>query len=379
MSGSGENTGRAGDPARPLRSWTGKVWASLITAIVVSLTAFAVWRALGSTASAPPRHQPSGPPAEGAPSARPLVRERRPSAAPRPLPSDTARAPRKPAIDEAKAWVEVLGCWDENACPSGTVCWLGDDGKLGCFESNCRSAADREHRCPDGQACRAVSKLEGIYRCMAGGSIPLGGSCLDPSLATPARSCEAGLLCVNMLCRQPCGPGTRACPSGDVCVQQTVRDWACLPGCSSDADCGENTCVRPNGVDRGSCVKVTAGTCRPDRLDSCPSGEICDYSIIDGRMLTGVCRRSCSANSCPAGSICWAGFDAPAGVSSESLGVCLQACSAQQRECPADHVCMALDVAGASWGCRRAAHDARPAVDIAGAQGSFADSVASPR
>jgi len=189
----------------------------------------------------------------------------------------------------------------------------------------------------------------------------------------------AGLSCVNTVCRQACDPAaSSACGAGEVCVQQTVRDWACMPGCSSDAECGSLACVRKSGAARGTCVAAPEGTCRPDRPDSCPAGQSCDYSIIDGRMLTGTCRPTCSANRCPAGSTCWVGFNSlPSG--GESGGVCLTSCSEQRRECPPDHVCMALDERATTWGCRRVSHDARPAVDISAARGSFADSVATPR
>lgn len=380
MTGSREKSGRAGEPARPVRSPATAALSLIFVLGICSLGVVGVRRWLGHSAAPPPSPRenatenelPSRPPA--------ALKTNRPQAAAPPLatPSASPRPAPAASVDAQQAWIDVLGCWDRNACPSGTVCWMGDDGHLGCFESNCSSVEDREKRCGPGQACRAVSKLAEVYRCVAAGRVGLGGSCLDPMLAPPARSCMAGLNCVNTVCRQPCDPAkTSACAAGEVCVRQTIRDSVCMPGCASDAECGALACVRKPGAARGTCVAAPAGTCRPDRPDSCPSGEACDYSIIDGRMLTGTCRPTCSANQCPAGATCWAGADSlPAGANS---GVCLQSCSQNSPTCPPDHVCMALDERAVTWGCRRVAHDARPAVDITAARGSFADSVATPR
>ena len=286
-----------------------------------------------------------------------------------------------PAMEDQRTSAAILECWDQRVCPKGTVCWMADDGHLGCFESNCRSVADREKRCPKGQGCLPVSKMSEIYRCLAAGPIALGGSCLDPTIASPSRNCQAGLMCVGTLCRQLCGPGAEACPSGEVCVQQTVRDWACMSGCSSDAECGGGQlCVRGKSGDRGTCIAAPEGTCRPDRPDSCPSGQTCDYNIVDGRMLAGTCRPSCRGSGCPGGFICWSGFDSAAsGDGRETGGVCLQSCRDDGHGCPVDQVCMALDDAATKWGCRRAFHDARPAIDVGLARGSFGDPVAVPR
>ena len=378
MRSSRESSVRRGGPARPVRSSAAKALSLILLVGICILGVVGVRRLLGRSAAPARNPRASAPENELPPTPRPPPSRPRVAAAPRASSADVRPAPTAP-VDAQQAWIDVLGCWDRNACPSGTVCWMGDDGHLGCFESNCRSVEDREKRCGEGQACRAVSKLAEVYRCVAAGRVGLGGSCLDPMLATSARNCMAGLNCVNTVCRQACDPAaTSACAAGEVCVRQTIRDWACMPGCSTDAECGSLACIRKSGAARGTCVAAPAGTCRPDRPDSCPSGETCDYSIIDGRMLTGTCRPTCSANSCPTGSSCWAGFDSlPA--SGDSGGVCLQNCSEDRPTCPPDHVCMALDGRATTWGCRRVAHDARPAVDITAARGSFADSVATPR
>jgi hypothetical protein len=374
-----KNSVRGGGPARPVRSSAAKALSLILLVGICILGVVGVRRLVGRS-DAPPR-SPRATAHENELPSRPRpppLTTRPPLVAAAPLASSSANV-RPPPVDAQQAWIDVLGCWDRNACPSGTVCWMGDDGHLGCFESNCGSVADREKRCREGQACRAVSKLAEVYRCVAAGRVGLGGSCLDPMLASPARSCTAGLSCVNTICRQPCDPAAKsACAGGEICVRQTIRDWACMPGCSTDAECGSLACVRKAGAARGTCVAAPEGTCRPDRPDSCPSGEACDYSIIDGRMLTGTCRPTCSANSCPTGSTCWVGYDSlPSG--GNSGGVCLPSCSEDRPECPPDHVCMALDGRASTWGCRRVAHDARPGVDVTAARGSFADSVATPR
>ena len=382
MRSSRENSVRGGGPAQPVRSSSAKAWSLIFFVGICILGVLGVRRLMGRSPAPPRSSRATAPENELLPRPQPHpLTTRRPLVAPALRASSPAnvRPPPTSLVDAQQAWIDVLGCWDRNACPSGTVCWMGDDGHLGCFESNCRSVEDRENRCGDRQACRAVNKLAEVYRCIAAGRVGLGGSCLDPMLATPARSCMAGLNCVNMVCRKACDPAaTSACAAGEVCVRQTIRDWACMPGCSSDAECGSLACIRKPGAARGTCVAAPEGTCRPDRPDSCPSGETCDNSIIDGRMLTGTCRPTCSANSCPTGSTCWAGFDSLPS-SGNSAGMCLQSCSEDRQKCPPDHVCMALDERATTWGCRRVAHDARPAIDVSAAHGSFADSVATPQ
>jgi len=287
----------------------------------------------------------------------------------------------RPADDQdaQRTLMAILECWDRKVCPHGTVCWMADDGHLGCFESNCRSIADRDKSCGAGRACLPISKLTETYRCIAAGPIPQGGSCMDPMLASSSRNCQAGLICVGTLCRQLCGPGSAGCAFGEICVQQTVRDWACMPGCSNDAECdGGKVCLHVGSGVRGTCVVAPAGTCRPDRPDSCPSGQTCDYDIVDGRMLAGFCRPSCRGRKCTAGFTCWTFDSARRADSQDTGGVCLKSCRDNPQDCAVDQVCMALDEAATTWGCRRAFHAARPAVAVQLARGSFGDPVSVP-
>jgi hypothetical protein len=381
MRSGGGKRGRVDSSTRPQRSAVTKAVALVLLTCLCILAWHFLGRATLNAAARAPSAIAQGMKAESKlPVQRRAPRETSLQLVSPPSSRPAVESPPPPASrpDEQQAWIEVLSCWDRRACPAGTVCWQGDDGQLGCFESNCQSVEDREKRCAQGQACRAVDKTAGIYRCVPSGRIALGGSCLDPMLAKSARNCAAGLNCVNTICRRPCDPAaTATCSAGEVCVQQTVRDWACVPGCSSDAECAPLACIRKNAAARGTCVAVPQGTCRPDRPESCPARQACDYSIVDGRMLMGTCRPACASNRCPGGSTCWTGFDSLPSER-ESGGVCLQSCSAGHPECPPDHVCMALDANATTWGCRRAAHDARPGVDIAAARGSFANPVARP-
>jgi hypothetical protein len=366
-----------GGPGRPgSRRNVNALWLLLVGAVVVLAVFFVIWASRSSAVRTAERSPPAADDPSRGRSSEVTLRVMDPVVTQAP-----ARIQQPVKMDDQRGWTDILECWDQKVCPKGTVCWMGDDGHLGCFESNCRSVADREKRCGGGQACLPVSKMSGAYRCIAAGPISLGGSCLDPMIATPARNCQAGLMCVGTLCRQLCGPGTGGCPSKEVCVQQTVRDWACMPGCSSDAECnGGQVCLHAKPAVPGTCVVVPKGTCRPDRPDSCPAGQACDYNIVDGRMLTGICRPSCGTTDCPAGSTCWATFDsAEHGDTHDGRGVCLLSCSDDGHGCPVDQVCMALDEGATKRGCRRAFHDARPAIDVGLARGSFGDPVAVPR
>lgn len=372
MRGKDEEVGRGRALGRPVRSPAAN--ALWLLAGVCILVVICVRRLSGPGHPDASGMKPSET-EELSPSGTPVRAEAPLPVAPR---APTVEENALPVTDEQQIWKDILGCWDRKACPEGTVCWMGDDGHLGCFKPNCRSVEDREKKCGPGQACLPVSKMASIYRCIASGPIPLGGSCLDPMIATASRNCQPGLICVNTLCRAPCDPVRSTCAADEVCVQQTVRDWACMPGCLDDAACvGGKACIHRNGAARGTCVSVPEGTCRPDRPGSCPPGQACDYSIVDGRMLAGFCRPACRASDCPSGFICWAGFDMI--PDRNASGVCLQTCGSDGQGCPIDQVCMALDDNGATWGCRRAFHDARPAIDVTAARGSFTDPVAAPR
>lgn len=364
-----EQAGRASRLARPFRS---PVANALLLVLVACVCVFVtVWLRRRERPASPPEVALADEPrTTGAPD-QPLVSRPHTAAPPR-----APAAATLPVEDEHEALTDILGCWDRKACPAGTVCWMADDGHLGCFAPNCQSVADREKKCGAGQACLPASKMASIYRCVAAGPLTLGGSCLDPMIATPSRTCQPGLICVNTLCRAACDPAQPDCAANEVCAQQTTRDWACMPGCASDGDCdGGKACLRRNAA-RGTCVSVPPGTCRPDRPDSCPQGETCDANVVDGRMLAGFCRRSCDAGVCPAGFACWPGMDArPAATTG---GICLQTCRADGQGCPTDQVCMALDAESTRWGCRRDFHNARPALDVRVARGSFGDAIAKP-
>ncbi len=357
-----------GRPERPGRP-NGIVRAAL-TAAAILLIAVAIWWTRRE------HHVPDAVAADVVPPAPVASRAAGPVARPGPREIQADPGERLANFEDAhQVWTDILACWDEKECPKGSVCWMGDDGRLGCFESNCRSIADKS--CPAGKACRPISKTGQLYRCVTAGPIAEGGSCMDPMFAPRSRNCQAGLICVNALCRRLCGPES-PCANGDICIQQSPRERACVPGCKGDEDCvGGTTCMRLPGSDRGTCLSPSVAGCRPDRPDSCPAGQACDYQIVDGRMIAGKCRSACrSAGDCPSGSICWGGLDR---IDANGSGVCMQTCPYERHGCPSDEMCTSVDEAGSTWACRRAPHSATPAIDVTVARGGFADPVATPR
>ena len=275
-----------------------------------------------------------------------------------------------PPGDEDLALVKTIAsCWENNKCPPGTLCWMADDHRLGCFASNCRSVADPGDQCGPGQACRPLSTHGEVYRCVEAGLKPEGSFCNDQDfLGDVGRTCASQLICFGDVCRRTCTlKQGAACPAGQTCVRQSDRDGVCVPGCSTDSDCiNRESCVRTTGQERGVCLKVPKTACRPDVPDSCGQGQSCEFATKHGKILASQCRPSCR-NGCPSGTVC-----------SENDGVCLRVCDSTRRDCPSGESCLESSADSAIWLCRRATQIRRPALDPLSTQGYFGTSVAEP-
>ena len=83
------------------------------------------------------------------------------------------------------------------------------------------------------------------------------------------------------------------CPAGSVCTADSCERMSCVPGrsCATDADCGGNTCVIPDGMTRGTCM-AAAGDCTTSA--SCPAGSVCESgSCVNRRIPCGSVVESC--------------------------------------------------------------------------------------
>lgn len=89
------------------------------------------------------------------------------------------------------------------------------------------------------------------------------------------------------------------CPAGSVCAPDLCGGSACVPGrpCASDEECGGNTCVIPDGLERGVCTAST-GDCTTSA--SCPAGSVCESGTCVNRRIP------CGSvfDNCPRGYVC---------------------------------------------------------------------------
>jgi hypothetical protein len=309
---------------------------------------------------------------------RPLPRFSAPAGLPALVASQGAPDARADEHDPAEAERDaILTCWADSRCPRGSVCWLGDDGRVGCFASNCSSVRDGINQCGADESCETMQRASGIYRCVAAGLVQEGGSCLVGTENDRARSCARGLGCWRGRCRKTCAPhGT--CEAGQSCVPVTTRDWVCAQGCQTNADCrGQTTCVALDGADARSCVRLRTHApvpgCRPDDPAACASGERCDVAFFND-ILIGVCRPTCQGGSCPADSTC---VDRP-GSGGEGARLCIRTCDPDGAHCPAGDRCVALEASAQTWGCLRMAAADRPGIHVERGRGHFEARVADP-
>jgi hypothetical protein len=281
---------------------------------------------------------------------------------------------KPPAISTADL-TRILECNSSGRCPRETVCWIGDDDRLGCFGSNCGGPNDPGGQCSVNENCMAISRRAGIYRCVRVGPMGDGQGCVDPTFASIARSCGKGLTCASGRCRRTCA-SDQECGGNDHCGPVNERVRACIPSCTEDDQCESGqTCLSVRGRGAKMCLRVGLSpsrgvSCRPDVPGSCPNGQLCEVSL-SASTLIGVCRPSCSSGGCANGKAC----RQPSTASAADFRVCSDSCGGRDEECPKGEVCIAQDRQQTSWACQVAPLAARPSVQYTVARGSFADPV----
>jgi hypothetical protein len=306
--------------------------------------------------------------------------ERSPTVARPESPPALTLSPRQPPAampvgrdrDEyARAKAKIADCWAAMKCPPGSTCWLGDDGSLGCYRSNCSSALEAGEQCGSGRTCETIDRARGIRRCVAAGRVSEGGLCADPEFAGLEASCAAGLLCWRNHCRRLCRQDDEC--SG-ACAKVNAADAICVPACKSEQDCRSGySCLAVSPSTVPICVRPLPAIghgCLPDRagVRSCGVGMACDFALAQDLLLSA-CRPVCDDRTpCPTGSSCWT--SGPAG------GVCVRSCDPAGADCAGQESCAALDAGGQRWGCRLLPHADRPGVPLERSRGHFSDPLA---
>jgi hypothetical protein len=341
----------------------------ILLAVAVGLLAVtAVWFLRGSRASEPPATAETRPAPRTLAATAPVPRLNpeligAPDAGPPPAGGETGTGAIKSAIAD---------CWTNKTCPAGSTCWMGDDGRLGCFTSNCSGGPDGIGQCGADRTCSVIDRKRGVRRCVTAGAVPEGGVCQLSEFARERLSCAPGLECWLSHCRRLCEPKT-GCAKG-ACVRVNAAESVCVPPCTSDAECRVQgfACVAVAGGGR-TCLRMAtfpdAKTCRPD-VTSCAPDERCDYAVAEDTLISA-CRPTCSdAAPCPGGGIC---------VPGEQGNVCVSPCEPHGPRCPPRESCVPLDPAGSRFACRLVPYGDRPAVHTSRIQGNFNDPVAEPR
>lgn len=181
----------------------------------------------------------------------------------------------------------------------------------------------------DGTGCADPNKpychLKGAATvCTARGALRAGDACIDDE-GTP-QACEAGLVCNNSVCQQPCVPGVDdpGCPDDGRCADISARvgvegTGLCAPrGCSwfDGAGCGEgekcNYAIRNDGVLVGSCRPLAgpgnteASPCafQQGGGDNCAPGLLCIGPANAQRFCRVLCDTGAYEAPCPAGARC---------------------------------------------------------------------------
>ncbi len=164
-----------------------------------------------------------------------------------------------------------------------------------------------------------------------------GGACLG----LPAGYCSV----------EDCG--TSGCPAGSTCFDFGANGSFCLDDCVSDSDCRvgdgyecdvDNTCwpvaTPPTGAPVGGACQTDAdcadagAECYPASVQGTATGFFEGYCLING----------CTANSCPAGSVCES-------IYSNGESACIATC-ATTSDCNAGYTCYAGDSGGICFpGC----------------------------
>ncbi len=108
----------------------------------------------------------------------------------------------------------------------------------------------------------------------------------------------------------PCSGFTETCAAGQYC-DDTLTIAECVPGCTSDANCGGNEiCARPVGEPIGACQSCPVcgnGACEPGETASscssdCTAGPVCgDGSCSAGETCPADCGPVCGDFACNGG------------------------------------------------------------------------------
>ncbi len=190
----------------------------------------------------------------------------------------------------------------------------------------------------EGESCLDISLLEPeapsgeLGVCLA-----VGVMVCDP-MAEPS-TCAPGDNCLDLggigICGATCDPadGTMACDPNFACFPSdgtdinfgpfTEGNGACGAGCSSDIDCGGQTCLLLDGIESDG---LCGTTCTPGAPGTCAGGETC--VATPGDPMIGACMPG--GNNCNPTNIGDCGAAACVPLEGEMLiGICVASCFEQ--------------------------------------------------
>jgi hypothetical protein len=189
-------------------------------------------------------------------------------------------------------------CSKDADCPNGSLCTY-KDGRRGCFESECQSAAD----CGPKKTCLYVGRMEGgVSLCVPAGERKVSDSCSVGE--TAAELCGVGLKCVHGRCLPTTCTSDTECPQGSRCATFAGGDEVrqCVLHCKANSDCAAGeTCVQvPDGP--SLCTKK-ADTCL---TTGCGPNQVCSVENAAHWDLHAVCVAKCSSDAdCGPASFCF--------------------------------------------------------------------------
>lgn len=193
-------------------------------------------------------------------------------------------------------------CQDDKECEPPLACTADERvGGYFCLPSECET----DLQCQPGFSCIRVRADPIVRLCLATGTRQEGERCQDVS-PIAQESCAPGLTCMRGTCGRPCRPDDPAsCPPGNACRDSGMDGYACQPNCAPGACPPGKTCVR-FGAELAICGTLVSVNC-----DETPCGvnHICEKEMVGMKDKIAMrCVQTCAADSpCPEGYSCQSG------------------------------------------------------------------------
>ena len=285
--------------------------------------------------------------------------------------------------------ISLTACGEDRPCPDELICGAdGFCGRADAADGDLDGIPDERDNCPAvSNADQADADEDGTGDACeesSCGVCPVDEICLSDGACgqqacSSDRDCPSGLPCIGTLCRQ-----THPCDANAECddVLGVCTDGTCVPGCDSDADCGDpaivgcqaGVCLFHCNADRDTCDRnesCEGGYCVPDECSGtgtedcdeglrCADGQCVEYTACDGpdacheteQCVDGICedRAPClSDGQCQSGQLCQGGYclDATGCTGDDQCsdvqdcigGLCVEGLCRGPADCEADQVC----------------------------------------